>query len=162
MRNPFLRLFAVLLAASAMSIAVLELRTHRTGDSFYSFLTWNLFLAWVPLLVASLAYLRAKHGLSVGIVALLVLWLLFFPNAPYMLTDFIHLGTDNPAAPLWYDALMLSSFAWTALVLGFVSVYFVQTIVRRFFGGRLVVVCCRRSVLARELRRLLRALRAFQ
>lgn len=67
-------------------------------------------------------------------VALLLLWLLFFPNAPYMLTDFIHVG-ESPSVPLWYDALMLSSFAWTALLLGFASLYLVQMIVRSVVGA---------------------------
>ena len=59
--------------------------------------------------------------------ALGTLWLLFFPNAPYMLTDFIHLR-QSPTTPLWYDGLMISSFAWTALLLGFVSLYLMQPI----------------------------------
>ena len=66
--------------------------------------------------------------------ALLLLWLLFFPNAPYMLTDFIHVG-ESPSVPLWYDALMLSSFAWTALLLGFASLYLVQMVVRSSLGA---------------------------
>src|SRR6185295_19025611 len=51
----------------------------------------------------------------------------------YLLTDFIHLG-EGPA-PLWYDALMLSAFAWTGLLLGFASLYLVQMVIRRAFGG---------------------------
>jgi uncharacterized membrane protein len=122
-----------LAAASGLCLATLEVRTHRTGDSYYRFLAWNLFLAWVPLLFAAAAFARARRRFDGLTVVLLVLWLLFFPNAPYMLTDFIHLS-DRPTAPLWYDALMLSSFAWTALLVGFASAYLVQAVVRSVVG----------------------------
>jgi uncharacterized membrane protein len=121
-----------LLAASALCVATVEIRTHETGDAYYRFLVWNLILAWVPLVFAIAAYSRAGRRLDLSVAVLLVPWLLFFPNAPYLLTDFIHLG-EGPA-PLWYDALMLSAFAWTALLLGFASLYLVQMIVRHAFG----------------------------
>jgi uncharacterized membrane protein len=133
-----------LAAASGLCVATVEYRTHRTGDPYYRFLVWNLFLAWLPLGFASAAFARARRRIDAVTVALLVLWLLFFPNAPYMLTDFIHLGANRPALPVWYDALMLSSFAWTALLLGFASLYLVQLIVRRAAGGSwswLAVAC---------------------
>ena len=122
-----------LLAASALCVATLEVRIEKTGDSFYRFLIWNLFLAWVPLAWAGAAFARARRRVDAVVVALLLLWLLFFPNAPYMLTDFIHIG-ERPSVPLWYDALMLSSFAWTALLLGFASLYLVQMVVRSVVG----------------------------
>jgi uncharacterized membrane protein len=121
-----------LLAASALCVATLEIRTHETGDAYYRFLVWNLILAWVPLVLAMGAYGRARRRVDLTVAVLLVPWLLFFPNAPYLLTDFIHLG-EGPA-PLWYDALMLSAFAWTGLLLGFASLYLVQMILRRAFG----------------------------
>ena len=128
------RLLAIgtLLAASALCVALVEIRTQETGDAYYRFLDWNLLLAWVPLVFAIAAYARARRELDLAVWALLVPWLLFFPNAPYLLTDFIHLG-EGPA-PLWYDALMLSAFAWTGLLLGFASLYLVQLILRRAFG----------------------------
>jgi uncharacterized membrane protein len=122
-----------LLVASALCVALVEYRIHRTGNPFYRFLVWNLFLAWVPVGFAVLAQKRARRGVDVVVGALLVLWLLFFPNAPYMLTDFIHLG-ESRLVPVWYDALMLSSFAWTGLLLGFVSLYLVQLVTRRVVG----------------------------
>jgi uncharacterized membrane protein len=122
-----------LVAASALCVAALELRIHRTGDGYYRFLVWNLVLAWVPFALALAAYDRARRRIDAGVAALGVLWLLFFPNAPYLLTDFIHLRRDAPA-PVWYDALMLSAFAWTALLLGFASLYLIQSIARRVVG----------------------------
>ena len=79
-------------------------------------------LAWVPLVLALAASACAQRRLWPLAGGLGVLWLLFFPNAPYMLTDFIHLR-QTVETPLWYDALMLSSFAWTGLLLGFASVH---------------------------------------
>ena len=121
-----------LLAASALCVATVEIRTYETGDAYYRFLVWNLVLAWVPLTIAVAAYVRARTRIDIVVAVLLVPWLLFFPNAPYLLTDFIHLG-EGPA-PLWYDALMLSAFAWTGLLLGFASLYLVQLILRHAFG----------------------------
>lgn len=124
---------AALFAASVLCVALLELRIRETGNGFYRFLVWNLFLAWVPLAFAVAAYARSRRGVDPLAAALLVPWLLFFPNAPYLLTDFIHL--EEGPAPLWYDALMLSAFAWTGLLLGFASLYLVQLILRRAFGA---------------------------
>jgi uncharacterized membrane protein len=121
-----------LVAASLLCVATVVIRAHETGDPYFRFLVWNLILAWVPLLFAIGAYARARTRLDVGVVLLLVPWLLFFPNAPYLLTDFVHLG-EGPA-PLWYDGLMLSAFAWTGLLLGFASLYLVQMIARCAFG----------------------------
>jgi len=118
-----------------LTLATLALRTYRTGDAYYTFLGWNLCLAWIPFACALAAFYRFRRSNDALVLTLLLLWLLFFPNAPYMLTDFIHLG-ERSSAPLWYDALMLSSFAWTALLLGFASTYLVQLVLRSLLGKR--------------------------
>ena len=145
--HPMGRRFALivfaLLAASLLSVGTLAVRMHETGSHRYTFLIWNLFLAWVPLIAASSAFALARRGVGALVVVLVGVWLLFFPNAPYVLTDFKHLNA-NGASPLWYDALMLSSFAWTALMLGFASLYLVHAIVARHANavlGWVVVVC---------------------
>ena len=132
-----------LLAASVLSVATLVLRIHDTHSHRYTFLLWNLFLAWVPLIAASSAFALSRRRVGALAMVLIVIWVLFFPNAPYVLTDFIHLNPNGPS-PLWYDALMLSAFAWTALMLGFASLYFVHAIVARHVNavlGWVVVVC---------------------
>jgi uncharacterized membrane protein len=123
-----------LLAASAFCVLLVVYRRHHTGDAFYDFLVWNLVLAWVPFVLALLAYAKARSGGGALVVVLGVLWLLFFPNAPYLLTDFIHLH-ESITTPLWYDALMLAAIAWTGLVLGFASLYVMQTIWDRSAGA---------------------------
>ena len=132
-------------AASVLSVGTLLVRTYETRNYHYAFLVWNLFLAWVPLITAYFAFTLARRGIGARVGALLVVWLLFFPNAPYMLTDFKHLHEPGHGkAPLWYDALMLSAFAWTALMLGFTSLYLVHAIiVRRVRAsvGWVAVVC---------------------
>lgn len=133
-----------LAAASLLSMATLAVRVHETQSFHYTFLLWNLFLAWVPLMAAAFAFALARRG-SVAFAGVLAFaWLLFFPNAPYVLTDFIHLSRDRPSSPVWYDALMITSFAWTALMLGFVSLCLIQAIAARRYGvsvGWVVVVC---------------------
>jgi uncharacterized membrane protein len=37
-------------------------------------------------------------------------WLIFFPNAPYILTDFQHLANPSGDLPVWYDVMILFSY----------------------------------------------------
>ena len=128
------RLIAALAGASALSVAALLVEIEETGSSFYRFLVWNLFRAWVPLAaaLACYAFTRSRaYGLALGAG---VIWLLFFPNAPYMLTDYVHIRDVHPTSPVWWDALMLSSFVWTALLLGFASLFLMQCVWRAYIG----------------------------
>jgi uncharacterized membrane protein len=70
--------------------------------------------------------------LALPITALL--WLVFFPNAPYILTDLQHLAKETSSAPLWYDVIVMIWFSWTGLLLGLVSLYLMHDIVHRTFG----------------------------
>jgi uncharacterized membrane protein len=99
-------------------------------SSTFMFLIWNLFLAWIPYLIAILLEkLPAKKILA---IPALLAWLVFFPNAPYLVTDLLHVHYRH-GVPLWYDVMMLFSFAWTGLMLGFLSLMEVQ----RFLEKRL-------------------------
>jgi uncharacterized membrane protein len=128
--------FGLLAAASVVSVLLARARMAYSNTDDYSTLIWNLGLAWIPFVIASIAYVvswsRRLLYLVVPISAFI--WLIFFPNAPYILTDFQHLSTNTSNAPLWYDVLMLIWFAWTGLLLGLVSLHFMQEIVTRAFG----------------------------
>lgn len=119
---------ALLGAASAACVALVWLRVEKTGTGEYRFLVWNLFLAWLPVVFALGLYDGYRRGAGrVPLLGLGALWLLFFPNAPYILTDVVHLD-DPAAAPLWYDALTVLAFAGTGLLLGLGSLFLVQAV----------------------------------
>jgi uncharacterized membrane protein len=122
--------------ASAVCIAALLARWVYGEPGGYDFLLWNLFLAWIPVVAAVTVYDRARRGTKLShLLPLAVVWLLFLPNAPYLLTDFIHLGTRGDA-PLWFDVVLFGSFAWTGMLLGFLSIFAMQAVVRRAYGAR--------------------------
>jgi len=124
----------VLAGASAFAVGLVVLRFLLSGNAYYANLVWNLVLAWVPLVLALVVYDRVRRGVGGPLLVLpLALWLLFLPNAPYLVTDFILLR-DIQDMPIWFDVTLLTTFAWTGLVLGFVSLYLVQTVARRLAG----------------------------
>jgi uncharacterized membrane protein len=129
-----LTVVGALLAASGFAVAMLGARIVYTGDTSYRNLAWNLLLAWIPFLLALVVYDRHRRGATASALALpAALWLLFLPNAPYIVTDFFLLRwIDN--APVWYDIVLVTAFAWTGLALGFVSLFLVQTVARRLLG----------------------------
>jgi uncharacterized membrane protein len=98
---------------------------------------WNLFLAWIPFGLALLVYDRQRRGARlVELLALGLLWLVFFPNAPYIVTDFSHLEEISPGKIFWYESVLIGTAASTGLVLGFISLYLIQAIVRRVADAR--------------------------
>jgi uncharacterized membrane protein len=128
----------VVLTLFSLYCAALEVaRILYTGERRYDFLIWNLFLAWIPFVFAWALGSAAHRGIrSSGLLVLGLCWLLFFPNAPYIVTDFVHLrGPAN--APLWFDVVLIASFAFTGLLLGFLSLNRVQQLVSDVAGSAL-------------------------
>ena len=75
------------------TVAMLAARMAYTGTRGHGWLLWNLVLAWIPFALALLIYERARAGASLRVLAPLgLLWLVFFPNAPYLVTDLKHVG----------------------------------------------------------------------
>lgn len=104
------------------------------GAKTFIFLIWNLFLAWIPYLISLFLPMTRKWKFQkISAFVLLFSWLLFFPNAPYIITDLLHLKARFPV-PLWYDVLMIFSFAWTGLLLGYCSLLEVQIFLKKLFS----------------------------
>ena len=121
--------------ASAFCVILVAARILWTSNVRYSFLVWNLFLAWLPMVFALLGSERyhSTRGRDWRFLGLAGCWLLFFPNAPYIFTDLIHLTTRFYGA-FWVDLSLILLCALTGLVLGFVSLYLMQSVVQHLLG----------------------------
>jgi uncharacterized membrane protein len=130
-----LTILASLAGLSALVVAMVAVRVSYSGNTFYESLVWNLLLAWIPFALAIYVYDSHRRGARGPVLwALGALWLVFFPNAPYIVTDFKWLR-DWTGAPIWYDVVLVASAAWCGLMLGFISLYLMQSVVRRSVGA---------------------------
>jgi len=120
-----------MLILSLLCIGSSLFRRFYSGNWSFFFLNWNLFLAFVPWALTSISFISPKIQSSIlSIVLLLVFWLLFFPNAPYIITDLFHLRVIK-SMPVWYDTLMILSYAWTGMLFGFLSLLDIEEILKR-------------------------------
>ena len=126
----------VILALSCLlSVTLQFFRMYYSGYNTFLFFNWNLFLAVLPYIISTFFLLYYKKINSLLLYAvILTSWLLLFPNAPYIVTDFFHLE-PRPGIPYWYDLGMIFSFAWNGLLLGFISLYDIQTALARRFSA---------------------------
>lgn len=98
---------------TAFAIALCAFRIFKTNQFSYFFLIWNLFLALIPWWISE--YLKTRHKLQLKHIPMVFAWLLFLPNAPYILTDLFHLR-QRADIPLWFDLVLILSFAFAGLI----------------------------------------------
>jgi uncharacterized membrane protein len=132
-RNFLWRLLA-LGAASALCVSLSVFRVIHSARLTHAYLIWNLFLAWMPVFLALLAWKYKdskikRFGFSGA-------WLLFLPNAPYLVTDLIHLR-ERPPVPFWFDAVLFQSYIGVGLLLTFVSLSWMQSLVTHLYNRRI-------------------------
>ncbi|HRH61531.1 MAG TPA: DUF1361 domain-containing protein [Chitinophagaceae bacterium] len=124
----------ILIVASLFATSLEFLRVIITGDKRFLYFIWNLFLAWIPYLIGMylpIAYYTMRYKIFAYL--LLIIWFLFWPNSPYIITDMLHLK-QKKEVPLWYDLGMILSFAWAGLILGYISLIEIQNLVRKRIG----------------------------
>ena len=130
---------SILLSIISLSCFLLSLfRVYLTGSSLFLFLNWNLFLAFIPWLFSTLIIvkpnLQKKKPVLLG---LFFLWIIFFPNALYILTDLFHLRI-NSLMPIWFDLVLILSFAWTGLLFGFISLIDIERLLTEYTNTKIV------------------------
>lgn len=109
----------LLILMTVFCFSLSAFRYYISDTKVFLFLNWNLFLAWIPLLLSS-CILAFNIKSKISLIFISIVWILFFPNSPYILTDLFHLRARN-SIPIWYDLIVILSFAWTGLICGFIS-----------------------------------------
>lgn len=117
-----------LLLMLAFSFLIVQFRYAQTDVRIFRFFWWNLLLAIIPYLTSELL-----KGAVWRTVLLVLLTVLFLPNAPYMITDLFHLRT-RAEFPLWYDTLLIFWFALVGMALFYLVIFNLETCFKRFFS----------------------------
>lgn len=133
--------FTWLFCCACFCVALSFYRIYFTQKTFFIFLNWNLFLACVPLIVSSFLVsneLLAKSKIAFAVS--LMVWILFFPNSPYIFTDLFHIKVRK-IIPIWYDLVLILSFAFTGLMMGFVSLRQLLKVASQYFSQTFINVC---------------------
>jgi uncharacterized membrane protein len=126
---------------SLLCVLLIFIRIERMDSESFRFMLWNLFLAWLPLIV-SMTAIRISRSFSAKLrlasyVVLGAGWLLLYPNAPYLTTDFIHLifrQYDPDSLVLWYDLVVFFLFSWCGLLIGYISMRHFHVMIRQRLG----------------------------
>jgi uncharacterized membrane protein len=128
----------LLIVMSLFSFGLSVARIMITGIHTFLFLNWNLFLAFIPWCISTVILVRGLNK-SYILALLVVAWLLFFPNSPYILTDLFHLRVID-SAPIWFDLILILSFAWTGLLYGFISLMDIEQLLSKHFPKRAIAM----------------------
>jgi len=132
------RLQGWLILSCCFSCLLLCARVIITGYVTYIFLVWNLFLAFIPWAIGTGIILN--HDLrnnKIAVTLLVLIWLAFFPNSPYILTDLFHLK-QRGSIPIWFDLVLVLSFAWTGLAFGFISLIDIEKLFYRSLRPKII------------------------
>lgn len=110
-----------------------------TVENRYRFLGLNIFLAYLPL---ELAFLAERYRKTFLLWPLLIAWFLFYPNAPYMLTDFFHLsavGMTMSDPNVYFHFVILAIGVILGVLMGLLSLQIVTKVVLSKIGRENVV-----------------------
>lgn len=143
-----LYLYLVLFVGSLVAMLfVTGTQLPEGGRPPYLFLVWNTFLAWIPaglaLVLDGISLLETKHLRWILYLGTGGIWLFFYPNAAYLITDLLHPFARLPLKDgyvFWQDMLFWNHLftvlltALLGLALGTVSLASVHRLVERAFG----------------------------
>ncbi len=124
--------FSLVSLSMLLSVVLLMIRMKLNQSFFFSFLIWNLFLAVIPFAITT--YLLSTPKLNkFSLLLWFGVWLLFLPNAPYIITDLLHLKKGSYHL-LWLDILVVTSFALNGLLLFYLSLLDMKEIIANYIN----------------------------
>jgi uncharacterized membrane protein len=125
------------LLALAIVLNIIKIFLFHTTSSVYMF--WNIFLAFVPFFISSVLLVSTNKNniIKPFFIIGFILWFLFLPNAPYVMTDFIHLGRIR-AVPIMYDIFFFFSSAYVSLLMGLYSLHHIEKILLLKFSKKVI------------------------
>lgn len=125
----------LLMLSVLFSLLLLGARMLYTNELTFVFLAWNLFLAFVPYFISQwLINKPAWIANKWTFVLIFTTWLLFIPNSFYIITDLFHIYYHSGNVPLWFNLLLILSFAWNGLIMGVLSVRQMEKIMQSLWG----------------------------
>ena len=138
----------VLVSFVFVTVTTVAVFLNDTTDIKWLRMIWNYFLAVIPVYMALFSRYYSKLEKRVPTVAFSLLWLLFFPNAFYMLTDFKYLskisfylwdifekigGNLTP----WILLLNLVVSVTAGVIAGIISLEIIHKILKENFGNKI-------------------------
>ncbi len=110
-------------------------RVMLFGSTAHLYLLWNIFLAFLPFLISSVLVWHIDHKKVslIGICITGIFWFLLFPNAPYLVTDLVHLG-ESFVVPIWYDSLLLFSCSVVGMTLASHSLFHIEHLLKERYS----------------------------
>ena len=100
---------------------------------------WNIFLAWIPYILSGY-FEQYKRKEKWKQFFLFGSWLIFFPNALYIVTDLVHLQSESNM-PWWYDVLLVFASSFIGIVLAFISLRKAEFYLQSVFSKQAVTAC---------------------
>jgi uncharacterized membrane protein len=133
-QNKFLSLlifFTLLFILLTLARLMYAQTTHKI------FLIWNLFLAWVPVLVLIPLHKKKSHIIK---IILIIIWFIFLPNALYTITDLKHIGHSSNFILYWLDIFLLFGIAVLGTGLSLFGLEYGERKIREFYGHNTAVI----------------------
>jgi uncharacterized membrane protein len=139
-----------LFLCSLTCVLLLIFRISITGSYRYKFFVWNLFLAWIPFFISLLLlfyFNKFKNWKKYAVFFITALfWLIFYPNSSYIISDFIYLAKypikifnnnflSKPSNIMWFDILLVFSFAFLGHFIGLISLFVFHKIFKVLFSN---------------------------